>query len=122
MLAAFARRDLDAVVEEADPAIQVHPAVVGGLEGNVYSGHEGVRDFVADIDDTWREFRVEAEEFRKLNDHVLVLGRTLAQGMQSGVHLDTASGFLFALRGGRVHDLRTFVSREAALEAAGLSG
>ena len=68
MLAAFGRRDMDALLEEADPEIQVRPAVVGGLEGTVYRGHAGVRSFVADLDETWRLFRVETEEFRDLGD------------------------------------------------------
>ena len=121
MLAAFGRRDLDAVVAEADPDIQLRPAVVGGLEGTVYRGHAGMREFVADLDESWREFRVEAEEFRDLGGTVVVLGRTLAQGMESGVRLDTASGFVFEVRGGKVHSFRSFVSKEAALAAAGLS-
>lgn len=121
MLAAFGGRELDAVLADADPDIQVRPAVVGGLEGTVYRGHAGLRDFVADLDETWREFHVQAEEFRDLGDTVLVLGRTLARGMESGVELDTASGFVFGFRGGKVHSFRSFVSREAALAAVGLS-
>lgn len=121
MLAAFGRRDMDALLEEADPEMQVRPAVVGGLEGTVYRGHAGVWSFVADLDETWRLFRLESEEVRDLGDTVLVLGCTLARGMESGVDLDTASGFVFGVRGGKVHSLRTFVSREAALAAVGLS-
>lgn len=121
ILAAFGRRDLDALLAEADPEIEVRPAVVGGLEGTVYKGHAGVRDFVADLDRTWSEFRVEPEEFRDLGDTVLVLGRTVARGMHSGVELDTASGFVFALRGRKLHSFRSFVSREAALTAVGQS-
>ena len=121
MLAAFGRRDLDAVAAEAGPEIEVRPAVVGGLEGTVYRGHAGLRDFVADIDDTWREFRVAAEEFRDLGGTVLVLGRTLARGMESGVELDTASGFIFEVRGGKVRSFRSFVGKEEALAAVGLS-
>ena len=121
MLEAFGRRDLDGVAAEADPDIQVRPAVVGGLEGTVYRGHRGLREFVADLDDTWREFRVEAEEFRALDDVVLVLGRTVAEGMESGVRLDTPSGFVFGVRENKVHSFRSFVSREAALAAVGLA-
>ena len=120
ILAAFGRRDLDALLGDTDPDIEVRPAVVGGLEGTVYRGHAGLRRFVADLDDTWSEFRVEAQEFRDLGDAVLVLGRTLARGRESGVQLDTASGFVFGLRRGKLHSLTTFVSREAALEAVGL--
>jgi len=94
-LAAFGRRDLEALLGEVDPVIDVRPAVVGGLEGTVYRGHAGLRDFVADVDAAWREFRVETEEFRDLGDTVLVLGRTLARGTESGVSLDTASAYVF---------------------------
>jgi ketosteroid isomerase-like protein len=38
-----------------------------------------------------------------------------------GVELDTASGFVFRLRGGKVSSFRSFVSKEEALEAAELT-
>lgn len=121
MLEAFARRDVDAMLAGAAPDIEVRPAVTGGLEGTVYRGHTGLRDFVRDLDESWRDFRVQPEELRDLGDRVLVLGRTLAQGMESGVELDTASGFVFELRGGKLRGFRSFVSREAALAAVGLA-
>ena len=121
MLAAFDRRDLDALAAEADPDIQVQPAVVGGLEGTVYRGHAGLREFVADLDESWRTFRLDVEEFRDVGEAVVVLGRTLAEGMESGVRLDTASGFVFGVRDGKVHSFRSFLGKDAALAAAGLS-
>jgi ketosteroid isomerase-like protein len=120
-LAAFSRRDLDAMLAESDPDIEVRPAVLGGLDGTVYRGHAGLRDFVADLDAAWREFRVEPEEFRDLGDTVLMLGRTLARGMRSGVELDTPSAYLFGLRDGKVHTIRTFTSPQDGLAAVGLS-
>lgn len=120
-LAAFARRDMEALLADTDPQIQVRAAIVGGLEGTVYRGHAGLRQFVADIDETWSEFRVEAEEFLDLRDRVLVLSRTIARGMGSGLGVETASGLLFDLRDGRIHRMQSFVSREAALAAAGLA-
>lgn len=121
MLEAFGRRDLDGVMAHADPDIQLRPAVVGGLERTVYSGREGVRQFIADLDAIWSEFEVRAEEFRDLGDGILVLGRTIARGTVSRVELDTGSGFIFGLRDGKVCSFRSFVSKEEALEAAGLS-
>jgi uncharacterized protein len=121
MFAAFGRGDVDALVEDAHPDVELRPAVTGGLEGTVYRGREGFRQFLADIDAVWHEFRPEAEEFRDLGDRVLVLGRTLGRGIGSGVEVDTEAGWVLGMRDGKLHRFRSFVSQEAALEAAGLS-
>jgi ketosteroid isomerase-like protein len=118
---AFNEGDLDSVVGAAHPEIELRPAVTGGLEGTVYRGREGVRQFLGDIDAAWAVFRAEPEEFRDLGDTVVVLGRTAARGIRSGVELDTAGGWVLTLRDGQLHSFRSFVSKEAALEAAGLS-
>ena len=117
MFAAFARRDIEAMVAEADPSIEIRPAVLGGLDGTVYRGNAGIADFVADLDRAWREFRVEYGEYRDLGGRVLMLGRTIALGMESGVELDTRAGYLFDLRDGKVCGIRTFTSHADALAA-----
>ena len=121
VLAAFGRRNLDALLADVDADIEVRPAVVGGLEGTVYRGHAGFRDFVAELDE-----RGARSGWRPRNSVTSVtpswcLVIPSPREWRSGVELDTASGFVFALRGGKLHSFRSFVSKEAALAAVGLS-
>ena len=120
MIDALGRRDVDALLADVDPDIRFSPAVVGGLEGTIYRGRAGCRQFLADLHATWRELTVVSEDVRDMGNTVLVLGRTLARGIESGVELDTASGYVFVLRCCKVYRFKSFVSKEAALKAVGV--
>src|SRR6266702_807693 len=63
---------------------------LGGLEGGVYRGHEGVRRWFNDVYSDWTEFCPELRTFDELGDSLLVEGRIRARGRVSGVELDTA--------------------------------
>jgi hypothetical protein len=67
-LRAFAERDQGAAAAVLHPEVEIHPAIVGGPEGIVYRGLDGNKQFWADIDAAWSEFRIEAEEFRDLGE------------------------------------------------------
>ena len=120
LFAAFADRDFDAAAKVLHPEIEIHPAIVGGPEGIVYRGWNGNRQFWADIDATWSEFRIETQEFRDLGDQVLVLGRAFAHGPGSGITLDQASAWIAAVRLSRIVRFQSFSTQREALEAAGL--
>ncbi len=119
--AAFAERDFEAGARFLDPAVEVRPAIVGGPEGTVYSGPAGMKQFWADVDAAWAEFRIAPEDFRDLGAAVLVLGRAYVRGRDSGVVLDTPAGWIARLREGRIVRFQSFSHQRDALEAAGLS-
>ena len=119
--AAFARRDPDAAAKLLHPEVEVRPAIVGGLEGTVYRGVSGNRQFWADVDAAWATFRIEPQQFRDLGGRVLVLGRAIARARGSGIVLDEASAWIVEVRGGRIVRFQSFTSQTDALEAAGLS-
>jgi hypothetical protein len=104
-----------------DPSVEIRPAIVGGPEGVVYRGLDGMRRFWADIDAAWAEFRLVPEEYRVLADgRVLVLGRAFARGRDSGVVLDSGVGWLVGLREAGITSFQSFSNQRDALEAAGL--
>jgi len=119
--AAFARRDVDAAATLLHPEVEVRPAIVGGLEGIVYRGVSGNRQFWADVDAAWATFRIEPQQFRDLGGRVLVLGRAIARARGSGIVLDEASAWIAEVRGGKIVRFQSFTSQTDALEAAGLS-
>jgi ketosteroid isomerase-like protein len=120
-LEAFRHGDVEEMLSYMDPEGEWHSAIVGGAEGSVYTGHEGLRRWYADSFDSFEEIEGEWSEFRDLGDRVLALGRVKARGRASGVELDSPMGWVFTLRRGRVIKAEGFLSRAEALEAAGLS-
>ena len=89
------------------------------LEGMAYRGHEGVRDFLSDMDEDWDSFRVDPLEFHDRRGRVAVVGGVSALGRGSGVEIDSVAGFVLELTGGRITNVRSYSDPDAALEALG---
>jgi ketosteroid isomerase-like protein len=121
LFAAFENRDFDGIAGVLDPQLEIRPAIVGGLEGVVYHGPDGMRQFWADIDAAWAEFRITPAEFRELDGKILVLGRAFARGRDSGIALDEAAAWIAQVRHAMIVSFRSFSSPQEALKAAGLS-
>ena len=117
---AFNRRDVERLVSLSDPDCEWLP-FRAQLEGITYRGHEGVRRFVADMDEDWTEFRIEPLEFREVSDQVVVTGRVTGRGSGSGVKIDFEGGFVFGMRGGRITHITSYSEPRAALESVGLA-
>jgi ketosteroid isomerase-like protein len=121
LFAAFADRDFETAAEVLDASVEIRPAIVGGPEGVVHRGPDGMRRFWADVDAAWGQFRIAPEEFRELDGGVLVVGRALARGRESGIALDQGAAWIAEVREGRIVKFQSFSNRAEALEAAGLS-
>ena len=117
-------RDMDDDAEEMlsyiDPEGELHSAIVGGAEGNVYRGHEGFRKWAVDSFESFEEVNNEWSEFRDVDNRVLVLGHVRARGRGSGMELESPMGWVFTVRRGRVVKAEGFLSHDEALEAVGL--
>jgi ketosteroid isomerase-like protein len=96
-------------------------AIIGGAEGNVYRGHEELRRWYAETFESFEEVSFEWSEFHDLGDRVLAFGRIKLRGRESGVELDSATGWIVTLRHGKLLKIEGFLSKAEALEAAGLS-
>jgi hypothetical protein len=67
------RRGTEAALPYVDPEGELQSAIIGGAEGNICRGREGLREWMAESDATFEELRVEPEEFRDLGDDVLLI-------------------------------------------------
>jgi ketosteroid isomerase-like protein len=121
VLAVVNRRDAEAVLPFTDPEIELQSPIIGGVEGKIYRGHQGVREWIAETDAAFEELRLEPEEFRDLGDDVLMIGRLYARGRESGVEIDSPTAWLSAFRDGKAVRARGYLNIQDALEAAGLS-
>ncbi len=119
-LEALERGDLEEMLSQIDSEAELHSAIVGGAEGNAYRGHEGFRRWYADSYESFEELTNEWSEFRDLGDRVLAFGRVQARGRESGVELQSPMGWVWTVRRGKLVKAEGFLSRAAALEAAGL--
>ena len=65
---AFNRRDIEGLLEELDPGIEMQlalPAMFGG-EATAFRGHDGCRNLVRDLDEAFAELQIEISEIRDL--------------------------------------------------------
>jgi uncharacterized protein len=86
-----------------------------------YVGEPGLRQFFADMDDVWEEFRPESPEFVDAGDRVVVTGRMAGKGKSSGVEVADAFVGIWTVRDGRVVRWEIHTNRAEAFEAVGLS-
>jgi uncharacterized protein len=114
---AFNARDVDGLLRLSAEDCEWQP-LRAQLEGIVYRGHQGVRQFVRDMDQDWEAFRIDPLEFHDRQERVAVIGRVSALG-QSGVAIDSVAGFVFELQRGRIRTIISHSDPEAALEALG---
>jgi ketosteroid isomerase-like protein len=112
----FNARAVDDLVDLCDPDSEWLP-FRAQLEGMVYRGHDGIRQFVHDMDDDWEAFRIDPLEFHDRGDRIVVIGHVQALGRTSGVDVDSEAGFLFELRAGRIARLVSYSDPAVALEA-----
>jgi hypothetical protein len=81
---AINRGDVEAAVSFTDSDGELHSAIIGGIEGNVYRGHDGLRRWYADVMETFEELSTEFTEYRDLGDRIVGVGHIHARGRGSG--------------------------------------
>ena len=101
LAAAVGRRDVDEFLELSDPAIAWHSSISVLSEGGAYHGHEGVRQYFRDLDDTFESFEVTLDRVLDVGDLVLAVGRLDSCGKTSGVETATQMGWVFWFRHGK---------------------
>lgn len=104
--AAFARRDIDAVLEHLAPDCVLHLAGTARLTGrqDPYRGHEGMRRYFADVERVWEELILHAEDFRLIPGSVIVIGHVT--GRREGRPVKRASVWTWQLRDGKATTVR----------------
>jgi len=119
---AMTRGDAAAALEALDPEIEWH-ATVGGIdEGRIARGHEEVIRSFAEYFEVWERIELRADKFIDAGDNgVVVFFHEIAKGRESGAVVETDTGTVNEIRGGKIVRVRSFMDRDQALEAAGLS-
>jgi ketosteroid isomerase-like protein len=116
---AYARRDYDAFMVGFDPEIVIDTGDAFP-ESNVYEGLEGMRRFLAMVEEVWQDYVIEPEEVVDVGDRYALVARHRGHGRSSGAGVDTRVGLVGTFRGGMVVRLVFYGSPAQALEAVGL--
>lgn len=120
LVEAVARQDLSRLIELTDPEVEWHSFIAQLQEGGAYRGHDGIRQYVKDLNDAFEFLRLEIDQTLAVGAVVLVVGRLHYRGQGSGVASESLSGYMLKVRRGRAVFLRTFSEPEEAIEAVGL--
>lgn len=86
----------------------------------MYRGHEGIREFMREVDEALSEVQIELLEIRDLGERIVVIGRLRARGKASGAETESSIGWVVEFKDGRVTRMRDYLDPKAALGAAGL--
>lgn len=103
-----------------DPAVEVDNSNAV-FDGAVYRGLDGLREYLAFLREAWTSLRVEPEEFIPVGEDHVVVSQRIFPRSSAGVEVVARSAGGFTFREGKVIRLKTFQSKDEALEAAGLS-
>ena len=115
---AFNNRDFTGAVRTFDPDVEWDFSEMP--DGKVVRGVEELRAYWSTLVDTWDEFRIEVDDFIDGPRADVTLVRLVAKARTSGLRFDDPAALVWESSDGRVKRVRFYLSRDAALTAAGL--
>jgi ketosteroid isomerase-like protein len=117
---AAAHRDAPTVLEHYDPEVELDATRLGVTDSDVYHGHDGLQSLFREFAETFDEIEYSYEELIDAGDQVISIVTRHARGRTSGVEVERPFALLWTLRDGKVVRVVWYLTREDALEAAGL--
>jgi ketosteroid isomerase-like protein len=118
-LAAFNRRDVSGFVELWNPRCEYFTLTGSQLAGAPYEGHDGLRRYCEEREETWEELRIDSDDLREIDDRIVLIGRMAGRGLGSGVSIEHEMALVFELHDGLVLRVRSYWDpTEALAEAA----
>jgi ketosteroid isomerase-like protein len=112
---AFNQRDADAIVELCSEQMEF-VSVTGGEAGREgpYSGRQGLRDYLADVEKVWEELLITPGRVERQGDRLLVVGRVYLRSRELGIR-DMPAAWIWELGNGSFVRGEAFVDPEQAL-------
>jgi ketosteroid isomerase-like protein len=114
---AFERGDLTGLLETMSDEVVSRRI---GLDTITYHGKEGYLELTTDWNEGFAEWSATAEEFIDAGDCVVVRNHQIARGEASGVPVESDFWFVYAIGEGKIVQQDMYVSKDQALDAAGL--
>jgi ketosteroid isomerase-like protein len=115
---AYNDRDSEALRRVMTPDVELLPPVAL-LNGRAYHGYEGIDEWLADVEDSFADARIQPLDFRDLGHSVLALTSFHVRGTGSRMELDSELGLICRIEQGRIATWHGFFSHADALAALG---
>lgn len=120
-VAAFSRGDVDALLANHAPDVEYRTAITT-VEGGIYRGHDGVRQWLADLSEVVEDLDGRVEEIHEIDENrYLASGRFAGRGKGSGAQFDMEMAWVYRLRGGQLVRYEAYFDRADALQSLGLA-
>jgi ketosteroid isomerase-like protein len=116
---AFDRGATPQLMSLLDPEIDflINPAAP---ETGTHHGHEGIRSWLGDIEETLSEFDIAPGEFLDAGEHVVCSVRVRVVGKGSGAEVELRETHLWTMSEGKAARMQAYPVHDEALQAAGL--
>jgi ketosteroid isomerase-like protein len=104
--AAFAARDLNRAIELLSPDCELHLRGTQDLIGREepYRGHAGMREYYDDVERTWEELALFANDFRAIPGAVVVMGHV--EGRIDGESIRRGAVWTWKVQAGKATEVR----------------
>ena len=112
-------RDPEGLLRLLDPGYEFY-SLLSSVEGKAYRGLDGLKQYFAEIEQTWEDMRFELEQFRAAGEQSLVVMHLLGRARASGVPLDERTQQVWSGREGKVLSNVVYLDAAEARAAAGL--
>jgi ketosteroid isomerase-like protein len=103
---AFERRDLDAMLAAFSDDALLHFEGTARLAGRTepYVGHDGLREYLADVERLWDELVLHATDYRAVPGSVIVMGHIT--GRRQGLDVRRSSVWTWKVKDGRATSVK----------------
>jgi Ketosteroid isomerase-related protein len=118
-IAAYNRRDFEALGRLNGPDVEVDWSASRGLQAGIYQGREEVLRFYQGFLEMFDKVNLEPDRFIESGDSVVVPNAAQIRG-RDGIETVARSALVFELRGGRIARICLYQETREALEAVGL--
>jgi ketosteroid isomerase-like protein len=116
---AITTADRGAALEVCHPDIEFESML--GIGGRTYLGHDGIREYFADIQSAWDHWRVEVERAVEGPDGRVAIVMTMhARGQGSGLALAERTAHIWTIKDGRLFRNQLYRDPELALRDLGV--
>jgi ketosteroid isomerase-like protein len=116
---AYNRRDVARLRELMTEEVDLQPPV-SWLTGHAYRGHQGIAEWLRDLDESFSFAQIAPRELTDLGDRVLAITRFDVEGHESRASFGSELGLVLGIEGGRIASWIGFMSHaEARARATG---
>lgn len=121
LTAALNTGDFERVSTLFDPEV-VQYGTRGGIDQDrVFHGREAVLRYWDEVGEVWESQHYEPERLVEGDDVIVAFWRETSRSRHSDLEVESRTASVFKLRNGKVVELRGYMDRAEALEAAGLT-